>query len=338
VAADDTNDPGRPATIYEVAGAAGVSPSTVSRTFSRPGRVSVRTADHVREVAAQLGYRVDGVFRPTSPQNNKLIALATADVTNPFYFGILRGAEWAAARAGYTLLLIDAQESETIERQNLSRVLPLVSGMVIASTRTSDTVLRSVSKSTPVVVLNRQVGGLACVIPDSPRGMRRAVEHLATLGHRHIYYLPGPEASWMNGIRWLAMREAAAELGLRETRLTAAIPTVEGGHHAADEVVSRGVKAVVCYNDVMAMGLMRGLKARGVRVPHDISVVGFDNTFASDLVTPRLTTVAAPLTTIGETAIRQVLAMIGGARPRGDAPTLVPVRLIVRESTAAPRA
>jgi LacI family transcriptional regulator len=142
----------------------------------------------------------------------------------------------------------------------------------------------------------------------------------------------------MNGIRWLAMREAAAELGLRETRLTAAIPTVEGGHHAADEVVSRGVKAVVCYNDVMAMGLMRGLKARGVRVPHDISVVGFDNTFASDLVTPRLTTVAAPLTTIGETAIRQVLAMIGGARPRGDAPTLVPVRLIVRESTAAPRA
>ena len=262
MAADDTNDPGRPATIYEVAEAAGVSPSTVSRTFSRPGRVSVRTADHVREVATQLGYRVDGVFRPTSPQNNKLIALATADVTNPFYFGILRGAEWAAARAGYTLLLIDAQESETIERQNLSRVLPLVSGMVIASTRTSDTVLRSVSKSTPVVVLNRQVGGLACVIPDSPRGMRRAVEHLATLGHRHIYYLPGPEASWMNGIRWLAMREAAAELGLRETRLTAAIPTVEGGHHAADEVVSRGVKAVVCYNDVMAMGLMRGLKSQ----------------------------------------------------------------------------
>ncbi len=328
--------PERAATIYEVAEAAGVSPSTVSRTFSRPGRVSVRTADHVRAVAARLGYRAEGVFRPTAPTGSKIIGVAIADLTNPFYFGILRGAEWAAARAGYTLLLVDAQESDVIERENLARVIPLVSGLVVGSTRTSDTVLRSVSKNTPVVILNRHVGGLACVVPDCHRGMRRAVEHLASLGHQHIHYLAGPDASWINGMRWVALREAAYELGVHEHRLGPTAPTVEGGHHAATQVAQRGAKAVVCYNDVMAMGLMRGLSDLGLRVPEDVSVIGFDNTFASDLVTPRLTTVAAPLTTIGETAVRHVLAMIGGATPRGDAPTVVPVKLIVRGSTARP--
>lgn len=328
--------PGRSATIYEVAEAAGVSPSTVSRTFSRPGRVSVRTADHVRAVAAELGYRVDGVFRPTTPSRTKMIGLAVSDVTNPFYFGILRGAEWAAARAGYTLLLVDAQESDVLERENLSRLLPLVDGLVVGSTRTSDTVLRSISKNTPVVVLNRHVGGLACVVPDSNRGVRRAVEHLTALGHQHIHYLAGPDASWINGMRWLALREASYELGFTEHRIGPAAPTVEGGLHAAVQVVAKGAKAVVCFNDVMAMGLMRGLADMGVKVPDEVSVVGFDNIFASDLVTPRLTTVAAPLTTLGETAIRHIVAMTGGARPRGDGLTVVPVRLIVRQSTAAP--
>ncbi|HOB06058.1 MAG TPA: LacI family DNA-binding transcriptional regulator [Propionibacteriaceae bacterium] len=335
-AADKAVGVERSATIYEVAEAAGVSPSTVSRTFSRPGRVSVRTADHVREVAAKLGYRVDGVFRPTTPARTRTIGLAVADVTNPFYFGILRGAEWAAARAGYTLLLVDAQESDVLERENLSRILPLVDGLVVGSTRTSDTVLRSISKNTPVVILNRHVGGLACVVPDSSRGMRRAVEHLVGLGHQSIHYLAGPDASWINGMRWLAMREASYELGFSEHRIGPTAPTVEGGQHAAVQVVGKGAKAVICYNDVMAMGLMRGLADMGVKVPEEVSVIGFDNIFASDLVTPRLTTVAAPLTTLGETAVKHIVAMVGGARPRGDEPTIVPVRLIVRQSTAAP--
>ena len=97
-------------------------------------------------------------------------------------------------------------------------------------------------------------------------------------------------------------------------------------------MLRRGAKAVICYNDMMAMGLMRGLAAMGQRVPDDVSVIGFDNNFAADLVTPGLTTVAAPLSTIGETAIRQVLSMIGGATPRGDVPTVV----LVRGSTAPP--
>lgn len=323
----------RPVTIYEVAAAAGVSPSTVSRTFSRPGRVSVRTADHVRAVAVGMGYRSEGVFRPLAPGRTNIIGLAVADVTNPFYFGILRGAEVAANRAGYTLLLADAQESDAHERENLTRLLPLVDGLLIGSTRTSDTVLRGLAKSQPMVILNRQVGGLTCVLPDTKAGIRRAVEHLLALGHHHIHYVAGPDASWISGMRWLAMREAARDLDFVTHRLGPNQPTVEAGHAVAAQLIDRGATAVVCYNDMMAMGLMAGLAEGGVRVPDQVSVIGFDNVFASDLVTPALTTVASPLTTLGETAVRHIVAMIRGARSHTDSPIIVPVRLIVRAST-----
>ena len=217
-----------------------MSPSTVSRTFSRPGRVSSRTARHVRTVAERLGYRAEEIYRPMTPSRTKTIGLAISDVTNPFYFPIIRGAETAAAAAGYTLLLADAQESDRVEREMLSRALPLIEGLVIASSRVSDTDLRTLAKTVPVVVLNRAVHGLPSVIPDTGRGVRRAVEHLAELGHRTITYIAGPDASWVNGARWRAVSEAALELHLSERRIGPFAPTVEGGRQAALVVAEKG--------------------------------------------------------------------------------------------------
>ncbi|WP_040157853.1 LacI family DNA-binding transcriptional regulator [Mobilicoccus massiliensis] len=330
------DDGERATTIYDVARAAGVSPSTVSRAFSRPGRVSSRTAQHVHEVAERLGYRSDQVRHFATSPRTRTLGLAISDITNPFYFPIIRGAEHAAAAAGYTMLLVDAQESLETEREMLRRALPLVDGFVIASSRLSDTDLRSIAKSVPVVVLNRVVAGLPSVVPDTPRGARRAVEHLATLGHPTITYVAGPEASWADGARWRALREASLELGLRENRVGPVEPTVEGGRAAAVSVAERGDRAVLAYNDLVAMGLVAGLRELGIAVPDEVSVVGFDNIFAADLVTPALTTVAAPLSTLGDTAVRHVLALAGGAEARRGGPIVVPVRLVVRASTAAP--
>lgn len=176
--------PGRGVTIYDVAKVAGVSPSTVSRAFSRPGRVSARTAQHVRQIAADLGYRSEEIFPPPAPTRTQLIGMAVSDITNPFYFPIIRGGERAAAEAGFTLVLTDADECEQTERESLKRALPVVDGIVIARTRLSDTDLRSIGRNVPVVVLNRPVPGLNSVIPDTDRAVRRAVEHLASLGHR----------------------------------------------------------------------------------------------------------------------------------------------------------
>ncbi|MEL4356976.1 MULTISPECIES: LacI family DNA-binding transcriptional regulator [unclassified Luteococcus] len=326
-------------TIYDVAREAGVSASTVSRAFSRPGRVKNATAQHIREVAELLGYRAEPlVSTPAlSRQRTRTIGVAVSDITNPFYFGIIRGAEKGAAALDHSVMLIDAQESEALERTLLDRTLPLIDALVMASSRLDDTRLRQLAKEVPVMMLNRVVQGLPSIIPDSARGMRRSVEHLTSLGHRHIWYAAGPEASWANGARYRAFREASHELVFTEHRIGPFPPTLAGGVRAADELVERQATAVVAFNDLMALGMMRRLRARGVRVPEDISVVGFDDSFGSDLVTPRLTTVAAPLVRLGELATTNVIAMVDGKQWRGTEPIVVPVALRERESTAPPR-
>ncbi|MDR0784022.1 MAG: LacI family transcriptional regulator [Propionibacteriaceae bacterium] len=333
MAADESSD--RPVTIYEVARAAEVSPSTVSRTFTRPGRVSVRTADHVRAVAAELGYRDDTPYRAKSAARNHAIALAVTDATNPFNSAILRSAANHANKAGYTMVMMDAQESVAQERSNFDRILPQVDGVIIASSLMSDTVLRSVAKTHPLVILNRYVGGLPSVVPDTSHGMKQAIAHLLQLNHNTVHYLAGPDSSWISGMRWLAIRAAAASMGFTAHRVGPILPSVEGGAAAASQVIARRATAVICYNDLMAMGLTRALTHKGYSIPSDLSIIGCDNIFASDLVMPALTTIAAPIGVLGDTAVKHILAMLVGAKAQLSAPITIPVRLIVRESTGA---
>lgn len=215
----------------------------------------------------------------------------------------------------------------------LRRSFPLLDGLVIASSRLSDTELRTLAKSLPVVILNRRVAGLHCIVPDMAYGIRKATEHLLGLGHRNITYLAGPEASWADGMRWRAVRDSAKELGFTEHRVGPFAPTLQGGRGAAEVIAARRLKAVVCYNDLMAIGLMQGLLERGIRVPAQVSIIGFDNIFASALVTPGLTTIAAPLTMLGDSAVRYIVGVLSGNKSPEAAPMTVPVRLIVRDST-----
>jgi DNA-binding LacI/PurR family transcriptional regulator len=324
-------------TIYDVARAVGVAPSTVSRAFARPGRVNAETAERIRAAATQLGYRANPLARALSTSRTQMLALMVSDVTNPFYSELIRGAQTAASDAEYTVLLVDARESDTVEREALERVLPAVEGVVIGSSRMSDSTLRVIAKQKPMVVLNRDLAGIPSVVTDNPRGMRRAAEHLGELGHGHLTYVAGPEASWADGVRWRALREAGHELELSTRRTPPVAPTVHGGRAAAHELSGRPPTAVIAYNDLVAIGVMRELAGRGVRVPQDVSVVGFDNILAAELVTPGLTTVAAPLRTMGTTAVRNVLAMIGGATSHAEGALVLPTRLVVRESTGRAR-
>ena len=160
------------------------------------------------------------------------------------------------------------------------------------------------------------------------------MEHLAELGHHTITYAAGPEESWTDGMRWRALRQAALDLRLQGRRIGPFDATVTGGAHAADELVRHPTSAVITYNDQMAIGLIRRLTHLRVGVPDKVSVIGFDNIFPAELVTPPLTTLAAPLRAMGAAAVRTLLAMIHGAHPRIGDPTVLPVRLVVRESTA----
>jgi LacI family transcriptional regulator, repressor for deo operon, udp, cdd, tsx, nupC, and nupG len=321
-------------TIYDVARECGVAASTVSRAFARPGRVNAETAARIHAAAERIGYRTNPLARGLLNGKSGMIALVVADITNPVNFDIIRGGEAAAAEAGYIMILADTQESARGERESIQRVIPAVEGLVLSSSRMSDSAIRMAAKQRPVVIVNRAFADVPSVVIDNPFGMRRAVEHLAELGHRTLTYLAGPEASWADGMRWRATREACVELKLRVRRIGPYPPTVAGGMSAVADLRKAPPTGVLAYNDLLAIGLMRGLAVADVRVPRDVSVVGFDNIFGSDYLTPALTTVDAPLQTLGSTAVQHLLAQLRGTRPRTGGPGVLPVQLVVRGSTA----
>ncbi|SDB86040.1 transcriptional regulator, LacI family [Raineyella antarctica] len=338
--ADDGTTGGRPTaapTIYDVAREAGVSPSTVSRALSRPGRVSFETAERIRHVAAELGYHTKAITRTMPEQTTKLLALVVADIANPVYLGMIRGAERTAKELDYTMLLVETQENERFESALLDRMIPVVDGIILGASRLADVDIRRLAKQIPLVVLNRQVGQVTSVSSDNLRAVKRAVEHLGELGHTTVTYLAGPENSWSDGVRWRGLREAGLELDLRVRRVGPYIPSIKGGAQAAQEWMEHRTSAVLAYNDLMAIGFMRQLALNGVDVPRDVSVIGFDNISEASLIRPRLTTMAAPQVTLGATAVNHLLRQRRQPVEQGD-PVLLPVRLMVRESTgpAAP--
>ncbi|MGN6754410.1 MAG: LacI family DNA-binding transcriptional regulator [Intrasporangium sp.] len=323
-------------TIYDVAEAAGVSASTVSRAFARPGRVNADTAAHIFEVAKQLGYRTSALPGVTTARTRTL-ALVVTDITNPFYAEIIRGAHEAAGELGYTILLSHTQEDAQLEREWTERELSGVDGVLLTSSRMSDSAIRMMAKQKPLIVLNRALPEVPSLLVDNARGVRRALEHVGELGHRSVLYLAGPETSWTDGTRWQALREAAHELQVRVRRIDPhAPPTLRAGQAVAEQVARHEATAVIAYNDVLAIGLMHGLRALGVRVPEDLSVVGFDDTLLAEIVQPQLTTVAAPLHALGTAGVRNLVAMVRGAVPSRE-PRVLPIRLVVRGSTAQRR-
>ena len=140
---------GKPPTIYDVARAAGVAPSTVSRAFARPGRVNAETAERVRRVAAELGYRANPIARALSTARTRMVAVLVSDLANPIYAELVRGAQTAAAAAGFVVLVEDTRESPTMEREAAERVLPAVEGILLASSRMPDAAIRMVAKRSP---------------------------------------------------------------------------------------------------------------------------------------------------------------------------------------------
>ncbi len=327
---------GRP-TIYDVAREAGVAASTVSRALSHPGRVSFKTAEHIRKVADAIGYQATKIERDLPQQRSSLLAMVVADITNPVFFGMIRGAERTAAHAGYTMLVLETQESEEHERQALQRVQPAVDGIILTSSRLSDSAIRDLAKRKPLVVLNRTVGQVPSVTSDNVKAIKRATEHLVESGVNAITYLAGPDASWADGMRWRGLREASMELNLKVRRIGPCLPTMRGGAAAVEEWLRTPTPGVIAYNDLIAIGFIRAVMSAGRRVPEDVSVIGFDNILDAELVEPRLTTIAAPLVSLGSTAVNYLLRNTRSQSEGAVEPVLLPARLVVRDSTVSHR-
>jgi LacI family transcriptional regulator len=324
---------GGASTIYDVAEVAGVSPSTVSRALSKPGRISARTEERIRAAAALVQFRFNPMARALPTGRTQTIAVVVADITNPMVFGIIRGAEKAAADAGYTLVVAESQESGEAEAAAIERLMPGVDGIVLATTRLADERIAEIGTRKPIALINRAVDGVQAVLPDVKQGVDALMAHLAGLGHRSVAFLAGPTESWISDRRWDALLEAAERLDMAAIEIGPNTPTIEGGRAASRRLLAARTTAVVAFNDLIAIGVMQALGEAGVKVPEDVSVAGFDDIFGSDLVSPALTTVRAQLTLAGERAVDELL----GHRTPEQRGELLATDLVVRGSTAPAR-
>lgn len=308
---------GRPgkssATIYDIARVAGVNPSTVSRALSKPGRVSAKTQKLIEDAAAELNYHVNPFARALPTGRTNTFGLIVADITNPTFFDIVRGAETTATGRDYTLVLAESAESALTELTAARRMMATVDGLILASPRMDDDDIRALARAKPVVVINREVQGMPCVVPEVNKGIGEAIRSLAANGHRKIAYVAGPAQSWMSARRWDGVQAACEWSHIEALRLDSGNPTVDGGRRVARNVVASGATAVLTYNDLLAIGLMQELQAAGVVVPDQISIVGFDDIFGADFTTPPLTTVRSPLRECGAAAATLLLDVLHGS-------------------------
>lgn len=303
---------GEKATIYDIARSAGVSPSTVSRALSKPGRVSAKTQKKIEDAAAELNYQVNRAARALPTGRTGTVGVIVSDITNPAYFNIVRGAASVASQRDCTLVLAESAESADTELTVVQRMSATVDGIVLASSRLTDQQILDLAAQKPLAVVNRIVDGAPSVVAAIEPGVTDAIRHLASLGHTSVAYVTGPELSWMSRSRWESIRSRCDWSGLTAVEVASGVPTVNGGRQAAAAVRNAGCTAVICYNDLMAIGLMQELQLAGVRIPEDLSILGFDNIFGSDFTTPPLSTIKSQPEEAGAAAVGLVLDDLDG--------------------------
>ncbi len=323
-----------PVTIHDVARRAQVSPSTVSRALSASHLVRGTTRDRVLAAAKELGYQPNPAARSLITGRTGNIGIVVPDLNNPFYTGVLRGVQARARQSGYAVFFADGEEDPVAEEALVRAMARQVDGVVMCAPFASDAQLRALAGITSLALLNRRLRDLPAALMDSAGGMRQVIDHLGALGHRKIAYLNGPNSAWSNRERRRGLR-AAARARMSVVEFGPFEPKFEGGVAAADLTLAGGVTAIIAYNDLMALGVLSRLADRGVAVPNEMSVVGFDNLLYAAVCAPPLTTVAMPMEAGGRAAVDLLLAGIEGSDDGTGPYRELTTNLIVRATTAA---
>jgi LacI family transcriptional regulator len=328
--------------LLDVARQARVSPATVSRVIHNNAPVRENVRARVLAAMSTLGYEIT---RSSIALFHNVIAVHVPDILNPFFAEVSRGIQDEATTQGFMILLVDFAEDASRENELLytSFSKPL-DGVIICASRLSDVDLIALREqhSTPMVLLNRQVvhPEIPCILVDFENATYRAARHLLNLNHTRIAYLAGPAGSTTSRIRRHGIELALQEAGLTLTdeMCPASFPNVDGAFQAMSALLTlpedERPTAVLAYNDVMALGVLHAIRAHRLRVPEDISVVGFDDIAMAAHANPPLTTIAQPKYRMGRLAMRMLAQMAHGEPIRGEGYTLLDAPLIVRESTA----
>lgn len=325
-------------TIYDVARECGVAASTVSRAFSRPGRVSAETYEKVMDTARHLGYRTQTPASQSRTERARRLAVELPDITNPYFAEVISGMQEAAHAADYLLMIVDAVESHDRERNGLERALAAVDGILLCGTRLTDAAITQLRKQRPVVVLNRRIAGIDSLTPDFEQAMVQVMDHLRDSGVRRMTYVAGPVHSWSDSERWRSARTMAGVRGIVAQRIGPFPPTAAGGEAAYAELRGALPDAVVAYNDLIGTGLLVAALRDGISVPGEFSVVAHDDIPLARLVGPGLSTVATPKRHQGRAAVEHLIGLVERpSRSAAPAEVTLPVKLIVRGSSGPRR-
>ena len=348
----DHNAHTKPATIREVAARAGVSTATVSRSLRGGAGVEPATRKKVEAAARELRYRPSGVARSLKLGATSTVGLIVTDIENPYFPQIVSAVEDTAREHGYTVLLADGRRDPERELESLDILAEReVDGMIIASTAVTQRHRERIHElNCPAVIVNSEstVPGVPAVMSDNVMGGRIAAQHVLDLGHRNLLFVGDDDdhssavQARINGARAaVADHDGAAFRAVSTVGIGDA--AVEGGIRAAGELVASGFEetAILCRNDLTAIGVIRGLIDAGRRVPGDVSVVGYDDIELAAYVDPTLTTVRQSTEEMARLAVESLFERIGQGQAAVDedanappgATTRVPVVLVVRGSS-----
>ena len=334
-------------TLRDVATTAGVHAATASRALNPKtrGLVNAETAKRVIRVAESLGYRPNPIARSLKTAKSATIGVVIPDLTNPIFPPIMRGIEDALGSSGYNPWIVNTDNDFAREEILVDSLRNLqVEGLIFATARREHPLLARLRENdVRMVLVNRKVDGLGIptVTADDAAGVIAVVHHLAELGHTRIAFLGGPLSTSSGYVRKVAFRQAMSDRGLEYD--PAIVTDCEAWAENAGAVGAARLldgtapfTAMIAGNDLIALGVYDELRARGLRCPEDLSIVGFNDMPYIDKLDPPLTTVRVPLYEIGTEAARAMLELIDEpGRPIRS--VLLPVKLVERGSTGPRR-
>jgi LacI family transcriptional regulator len=329
-----------PTTLKDISKEAGVDVATVSRALSGSYGVHKATRARVIEIAKRLNYRVNLMARELAVGKSHTLGLLVPDIGNPFVTEVIRGAEDAAYAAGYHILLCSSYLDATREVQYMRSLLDKrVEGILMHSVQTfSDEEAKElVGSGIPVVLLSRppSASTFSGVCVNHFEGGALAGEHLVELGHRNLAFLNGPRDHGNFTEQGKGFIKAAA--GQNVITMNGS-PSFEGGYQMAEKLLKEHpeITAIFAANDVAAFGIARAIFEAGLRIPEDISLIGFNNVALADIVRPPLTTIHQPKYEMGQAAVEILLSLAKSGHLGVPEQREFGVRLVKRSSTSAP--
>ena len=301
-------------TIHDVASRAGTSKSLVSLALSGSPKVSAKSRARIEQAAAELGYRPNAAARSLSVRRSRTIGVLILDLHNPVFAEILDGVQTEVRQHGFSTMLVTGGENPTLEQAEIETLREFqVEGLILISHRLPTGVLRSIAADVPTVVVTRDdivAPGMDTVSNDDVAGARLAIDHLVGLGHARIVYLSGGDNP-VSHLRATGYSAAMTAHGLAE--LIQIVPgglTDATGYRAAEAALELNPTALFVANDIAAFGAIAAIENAHLRVPEDISVIGYDGIRIGGMRRVNLTTIAQPLAELGRRAAQHMLRRI----------------------------